>query len=85
MSSLRDLGNRMLYWKTPLTARWQALNLTATAEEATAPLVLPLFTGYQLGWEDVTAQMQEVPVPLGVLTPAQAALLGPLINGSSAG
>lgn len=84
VASLRDLTNAVFYWKTPLTARYQGLNLTTIAESASEPLILPIFSGYQLGYEDVTAQLAPLPVPVGVLTPAQGVALGPLINGSAA-
>lgn len=54
-ASLRDLTNRMLYWRTPLTARWQGVNVTAVAA-ADGPLILPLFEGWQDAWDDVTGK-----------------------------
>ena len=54
VASLRDLANRMLYWRTPLTARWQGVNVSAAAA-ADGPRILPLFQGWRDAFEDATA------------------------------
>lgn len=44
----------MLYWRTPLTARWQGVNVSAAAA-ADGPRILPLFEGWEDAFEDITA------------------------------
>lgn len=52
----------MLYWRTPLTSRWQGVNVTAAAA-ADAPQVMPIWEGYQEGWEDVTGMVSTPGTP----------------------
>ncbi len=47
----------MLYWRTPLTARWQGVNVSEAAA-ADGPRILPLFQGWQDAYEDVSAQVR---------------------------
>lgn len=54
VASLRDHSNRVLYWRTPLTARWQGVNVSAAAA-ADGPQILPLWEGWEDAFEDVTA------------------------------
>lgn len=52
-ASLRDHTQRMLYWRTPLTARWQGVNVSEAAA-ASGPRILPVFEGWQDAWSDAT-------------------------------
>ncbi|PRW59442.1 choloylglycine hydrolase [Chlorella sorokiniana] len=83
-ASLRDLANRMLYWRTPLTARWQGVNVTAAAA-ADGPRILPVFEGWQDAWDDVTALLEQVPgLEPGPAEPGELEDLLPVLNGTAA-
>lgn len=83
VASLRDHAHRMLYWRTPLTSRWQGVNVTAAAA-ADAPQVMPIWEGYQEGWEDVTGMMQVMPgLAPGPMDAAELEELLPVLNGTA--
>ncbi|KAL4430785.1 hypothetical protein ABPG75_006041 [Micractinium tetrahymenae] len=85
VASLRDHAHLMLYWKTPLTMRWQGINVTAAAA-ADAPQILPIWEGHQDGWEDVTSMMQAMPgLAPGPAGPAELEELLPVLNGTASG